>query len=116
MAQRTNLKTTIKQNKPVTEVIRKYANLLKKEGVKVDKMILFGSYAKGKARKWSDIDLCVVSSEFGKRPCLEMRRLNNLALKIDDRLQPIPLNYDNLNEKYSTLAHEIRKSGMKVGI
>lgn len=32
--------------------------------VDIDKMIFFGSRAKGKAKKWSDVDLIVVSKKF----------------------------------------------------
>lgn len=117
MVQKTNLDLTRnKTNKFPTEVIEKYASLLQKEGVSVDKIILFGSYAKGKAKKWSDIDLCVVSPVFGKKPWLEAKKLNNLAMQIDDRLQPLPFKPTDLNEKYSTLAHEIKKNGIEVKV
>jgi len=32
--------------------------------IPIDKMIFFGSYAKGKSHKYSDIDLIIVSSKF----------------------------------------------------
>ena len=34
--------------------------------VHVDGVYLFGSYAKGTADEWSDIDLAIVSPDFGK--------------------------------------------------
>ena len=30
-------------------------------------VILFGSYARGEQRKWSDLDLCVVANEYPMR-------------------------------------------------
>jgi predicted nucleotidyltransferase len=38
-----------------------------KAAIRVDAVILFGSYAKGEAREWSDIDLAVVSPDFEGR-------------------------------------------------
>lgn len=38
------------------------------EQMPVERMIFFGSHARGRARKWSDVDLIVVSRHFrGKR-------------------------------------------------
>jgi predicted nucleotidyltransferase len=34
--------------------------------MRIEKMILFGSYAKGKIHRWSDIDLIIVSPKFKK--------------------------------------------------
>ncbi len=41
-------------------VIRKFIKTLKREGIAVDRVILYGSYAKGNARPDSDIDVAVV--------------------------------------------------------
>ena len=102
MAQKTDIRL-------VKRKIKSYADLLKKRGIRVEKMILFGSYSKGKATSWSDIDLCVISPEFGRKPWLEVKKLNRLALEIDESLQPFPFNPSDLNDKYSTLIAEIKK-------
>lgn len=52
-----------KINKAITE----YINALKKE-IPVERAVLYGSYAKGNAKKDSDIDLAIISSTFGKNP------------------------------------------------
>lgn len=52
----------IKKVKPVIEV---YLAELKKR-ITPEKVILFGSYAKGEAGEESDIDLVVISSDFAK--------------------------------------------------
>lgn len=33
----------------------------------VNQAILFGSYAKGKQHRWSDIDLCIISKDLAKK-------------------------------------------------
>jgi predicted nucleotidyltransferase len=34
----------------------------------VDQAILFGSHARGTADEWSDVDLAVISPDFGRMP------------------------------------------------
>jgi len=45
--------------------IEKFLNLLK-DNIEVEKVILFGSLVRGKQKRWSDIDLAVVSDNFRK--------------------------------------------------
>ena len=42
-------------------------------------VILFGSYARGEQRKWSDLDLCVVADEYPMR-LLDMSRTLSRAI------------------------------------
>ena len=46
--------------------LKKVINFKKELGkdIKVDKMLLFGSFARGDYRRWSDIDLLIVSKDF----------------------------------------------------
>jgi predicted nucleotidyltransferase len=48
----------------ITKAIREYLKILKKEGLPIQKVYLFGSWAKSKAKKWSDLDLCIISPRF----------------------------------------------------
>lgn len=91
---------------------RLFIKNLSKAGIKVNKAFLFGSYAKGKAKKDSDIDVCVISPSFSKDYFAEMVRLRKYSLKIDSRIEPVPFSPEDLNDKYSTLAAEIRKYGL----
>ncbi|HHT9121064.1 MAG TPA: nucleotidyltransferase domain-containing protein [Candidatus Hypogeohydataceae bacterium YC41] len=50
--------------KEINVVINEYKQKLEAMGIKVKKIILFGSYASGKAREDSDIDLVVISNNF----------------------------------------------------
>ncbi len=94
------------------EKARKFIKSLSKSGIKVNKAYLFGSYAIGKAKKDSDIDVCVVSPSFGKDYFAEMVKLRKYSLKIDSRIEPVPFLPKDLDDKYSTLASEIRKFGI----
>lgn len=93
-------------------IAKQFAESLSKAGIKVQKAYLFGSFAKGKAKKDSDIDVCIVSSSFGKDYFGEMVKLRKYSLKIDSRIEPVPFLPEDLNDRYSTLASEIRKYGI----
>ncbi|MCZ7669001.1 MAG: nucleotidyltransferase domain-containing protein [Chloroflexi bacterium] len=45
-------------------IISEYLAALSAHGFQIEDANLFGSYAKGNANQWSDIDLAVVSNEF----------------------------------------------------
>ena len=92
-------------------VVFKFLRLLKKKGVKVSQAILFGSYAKGRTNGDSDIDIAIVSRQFGVNNFKEMIFLRRLALKVDSRLEPVPLTPDDLEDHYSTLVQEIKRYG-----
>ncbi|MBM4401810.1 MAG: nucleotidyltransferase domain-containing protein [Candidatus Cloacimonetes bacterium] len=108
MAQKTIL------NKEVSRKIRNYLNLLQKSGVSVERGILFGSQAKGTVKDYSDIDLCVVSSEFGKDPIAEEVRLKSLTWDIDPRIEVTLYSPADLACEEDPLAYEIRKYGREI--
>lgn len=91
---------------------QKFVNMVRESGILISKAVVFGSWAKGKANQDSDIDVCLVSSQFGKDYIKEMVTLRKIALKIDSRIEPIPLTPGDLNDPYGTLAAEIRKSNL----
>jgi len=99
-------------NQAVVKKVKLYAEFLRKERIPYSQLIVFGSQAKGSAKVWSDIDLCVVSEKFGKDSHTEMVRLMNV--KNDDLLDIEPYNPIDLQEKYDSLASEIRKYGITV--
>lgn len=96
------------------KITKKFVNYLKEVGIPVEKTLVFGSHAKGTSNLYSDIDVCIVSSVFGKDNYDETVDLRKKALKIDDRLEPVAFSSDDLNDPYSTLASEIRKFGIVV--
>jgi predicted nucleotidyltransferase len=96
--------------------IYEFVQLLKQHGVSVSKVILFGSYAKGKSNPDSDIDVAIISTQFGQDVAEEMMMLRKIALKVDSHIEPVPLRPDDLNDNYSTLSQEIRRHGIDIGI
>lgn len=109
MAQRTTL-TAVEKN------LKKYTQLLKEAGVGVERLLVYGSFAKGTSKAHSDIDVCVVSPEFGKDETAEMVRLNTLAHSVDPRIEVVPYNPQDLAVEEDPLAHEIVKYGKEIKI
>jgi len=95
-------------------LINKYVRLLKQKGVRVSKAILFGSRAKGMAKPDSDIDVAIISSQFGQNNLKEMMFLRKLAIKIDSQIEPLPFSPQDLEDRYSTLSQEIKKYGVLI--
>jgi len=95
-------------------LIQKYKKLLKRHRIPVEKMILFGSRAKGKAKYYSDIDLCIVSRIFGKDYHDELVRLMVIASEIEPLIEPHPYHPKDLKDRWDPLAAEIRKYGIVI--
>lgn len=69
------------------EVVIRYVRELEKIGIRPERVLLYGSYAKGTADLWSDIDLVVISSDLaGIDP---LRRLEMLSLATGEVDAPI---------------------------
>jgi len=96
--------------------IYKFVQLLKQQGVNVSKVILFGSYARGSMNPDSDIDIVIVSTQFGQDTAEEMMLLRKIALKVDSHIEPVPLSPEDLNDNYSTFAQEIKRYGIDVAV
>ncbi len=48
----------------VIQTVEQFANAVRAQGVDLKTVILFGSYARGDQREWSDIDVALVADEF----------------------------------------------------
>ena len=103
------------RKKNIKDLIRRFADLLSKD-LRVQKIILFGSYASGREHKNSDIDIAVVSPDLGKRNELEeMTYLLKKAHQIDFDLEPHPYNPKELKHpEKGSFAFEILKTGKVV--
>jgi predicted nucleotidyltransferase len=70
--------------KTMNRAIRSYVSDVK-NAMPIDRVFLFGSYAKGTAGDDSDIDLCFFSSEFENKPSIDvLRQLCRLTISYRD--------------------------------
>lgn len=99
----------------VAHAVARFLALVQEAGIPVSRAYLFGSHAKGGASPTSDIDVCVISPEFGRDPIAETVRLRQISLAIDSRIEPIALSELGLEDRYSTLVSEIKRYGVPLG-
>lgn len=102
--------------KKVKSEISKFVNALKTDKLPIERIIIFGSYAKGKQRKWSDIDVCVISPRF-KNPWKAMGYLW-LKREISDvryAIEPVGFSPKDFREG-SSLINEIKQTGIEIKI
>lgn len=92
-------------------LIRKFKTVLNKNKIPVEKIILFGSYARGKQKYWSDLDLCIVSKTFGKDGHDELVLLKQLSSDVDPMIEAFPYHPDDLKDRYDSFAREILAHG-----
>lgn len=88
--------------------------LKKKYRLPINAVYLYGSYAKGKQREWSDVDVCVVSSRFKNTDPLSYLWQKLRREDIDNFIEPIGFHPDDFKINESPLIHEIKKNGKKL--
>ncbi|MGD9157132.1 MAG: nucleotidyltransferase domain-containing protein [Desulfobacteraceae bacterium] len=99
----------------IREMINELVNLLKANGIKVEKTLLYGSYASGLSHVDSDVDVAIVSPDFGKDRFEERKFLYKLAWQIDPRISPIPISKEAfIKDTWIPLIHEIKQKGVEV--
>ncbi len=97
------------------KAIRKFVKALKQEGITFDHVILYGSFARGNVRPDSDIDVAVISRNFGKDRVEEGMTLFRIAGRIDPRLEPVPISKEKYEkDTWIPLIYEIRARGVEL--
>ena len=78
--------------KKVRQLVEEYANIIVKNMI-VNKIILYGSYARGDYRKDSDIDVAVVvpRESVSKNILADMAKLCKLSADVSKDIEPILL-------------------------
>ena len=104
-----------KSKAEIVDMLRKYFKDV--EGVcHVDKAIVFGSWAKGKAGENSDIDMAIFSRSVNDENRLEvMARVIALITKYKIDIQPLVFSYDDyFNKENDFIWNEVRKNGFEL--
>lgn len=83
-------------------------------GIDFEQVYLFGSQAKGLANESSDIDICVVSKHLPGDSIDNFVKLRKISRPVNIDIEPHTLHPDDFNNKYSTLATEIKEHGILI--
>lgn len=93
--------------KHVEVIVGEYIKALKNKNIRVEKAILFGSYAKGIAGKDSDIDIAIISPDFGQDYVEEAVMLKEISEEIDLDISPRPYSLEEYkNIKQGQFLHD----------
>jgi len=97
----------------IKKIVQALAKALIMNNVSIDKIILYGSYAKGTQRDHSDIDLAVISPSFRGKKLIEIQA--DLALILSHFLAVVePVGYSTdeyISAEAGSLLGEIKRSG-----
>jgi predicted nucleotidyltransferase len=105
-------------DRSIAEIVRRYLRVLEEAGIHARRAVLFGSFARGQANEWSDIDLVVIAPELEpprRLPVVEsLWRLRGAA---DIRIEPIPCGEREWQtEEGRPILDIARQEGMEISI
>ena len=104
----------VKKRREIKKIIAQYIGRLGLLGIDVSQIILFGSYANGKPKEYSDIDIAVVSPAFKKLDIFERQEILSKAHhRFGEPIEPIGLTPDQIREKKG-LVREIVDNGIVI--
>ena len=89
---------------------------LRKNKIHPDLIILFGSQAEGRARPDSDIDLAIISRDFGRSRFKESSQVNLIGSQINPAFEIVPFSIAEFlsPDSASPLLEEIKKKGIEL--
>ena len=110
------MRLKVMSNNQVTKTAQRFIAEVKENKIPFVKAYLYGSYAKGTAGKWSDIDICIVSDAFaGKKWDENERKLWRIRRGIDPRIEPVGISTKEFSSG-SPLVSEINSTGTLIKI
>ncbi|MBF0489900.1 MAG: nucleotidyltransferase domain-containing protein [Candidatus Omnitrophica bacterium] len=100
----------VRKTSEIKEILNAYKAELKKHGVRVSRMFLYGSYARGNPKSYSDIDVVVVSSDLAKYSPLRRQEFLSLrTIPIDAPLEVIGYTPKEFSSAKGTIFGQILK-------
>jgi len=102
--------------KTIEVTLKKYVEKVKAV-VNPNKIILYGSFARGTANEWSDIDLMVITNFEKKNEFSLMNKLSNIGSKIDsEKIFDVRVlqNEDYKNISHLSILSEAKKEGVVI--
>ena len=101
-------------DKNIDSTIAKYLDLIKENFSDIERVYLFGSYAKGRSTDDSDIDVALIFTNLDDSKRFDIQvQLMMLAAQIDSRIEPHPISHDDFDSG-NPFVVEIKKTGIEV--
>jgi predicted nucleotidyltransferase len=103
--------------KHIIRQIEKFADEIKKSGIGLRRVILFGSYAVNKQKKYSDVDIALVADNFKGIDFFDIGLFAAILSKYSNLLlQPRTYNTSQFSAEKDPLVEEILKTGIEIKI
>ncbi|MEK7110214.1 MAG: nucleotidyltransferase domain-containing protein [Patescibacteria group bacterium] len=102
--------------KTIEITLKKYVEKIKTE-IKPQSIILYGSFARGTANEWSDIDIMVITDFEKKNEFKLMNKLSDIGSKIDsERIFDVRVlrNKEFTNLSHLSILSEVKKEGVVI--
>lgn len=95
--------------------VKQYLNELNEHNINVEKLYLYGSYAKGNYHEFSDIDVIMISKDFEGKWFVDRDRIVSLRRNIDVRIEPMPFRPEDFTDS-DPLAVEVMATGEEIEV
>jgi len=102
-----------KRNKIVSE-IKSLIKIIEKKGILISSAYLFGSYAKGNAKEWSDIDVALVSDDFSGIRFHDVEKLLSILKKYNNFIEFHPFRNEDFNPSNNLFIKEILENSLRI--
>ena len=105
----------VKTQAEIREIVTKFVKALGQD-IKVNKVILYGSYARGKANEWSDIDIAIISNDLKKLGYNRaLKRVVKAHMLSDASLEPQVYSLNEYEKaSHLTFLGEIKRTGQVI--
>lgn len=97
----------------IRDIIDKYICALEEQHIHVQRAVLFGSYAHGRANEWSDIDIALVSDAFEGDRFDDRSKIRRITLSVSSDLSPLPFRPEDFIPE-NPFVKEILEEGVSI--
>jgi predicted nucleotidyltransferase len=94
-------------------ILKRYIVELERNNIHLKAAILFGSYAMGNYKEFSDIDIALVSDDFQGVRFSDKEKIKRPTLAVDYRIDPLPFKSEDFTED-NLFVKEILKTGIRI--
>ncbi len=94
------------------KIVERYVEKLKESKIPLSGVYLFGSFAKGEAREWSDIDVAIFSKR--KETDQFIIEAGRIRREVDLRIEPHIFSEEDLKTVSTPFVEEILRTGVRV--
>lgn len=80
----------LRTTKEISEVVRRYRSILLAAGFPLERVILFGSFARSRQKVYGDIDVAVVLKNYSRDRFLTRLELMKYSREFEEVIEPHP--------------------------